>query len=103
MLISDRVNLVNDIQSSTNSSKYTPNLSAVRSFVNLFLDQDQENNVKKNQSNFRTPVGLREYTQNKNNIEILHEYEFDLTKLYLLKKPLTNDELKLIEDSIEQN
>ena len=40
---------------------------------------------------------------NNNNIEILHEYEFDLTKLYLLKKPLTNDELKLIEDSIEQN
>lgn len=74
MMLNDRVNLVNDVQSSTNSSKYTPNLSAVRSFVNLFLDQDQENNIKKNQSNFRVPVGLREYTQNKNNVRAPEDF-----------------------------
>jgi hypothetical protein len=85
MLISDRVNLVNDIQSSTNSSKYTPNLSAVRSFVNLFLDQDQENNVKKNQSNFRTPVGLREYTQNKNNIRQPEDFVIQVSPNLLTK------------------
>lgn len=68
MILNDRINLVNDVVSSVNSSKYTPNVSAVRSFVNLFLEQDQENNVKKNQTNFRYPVGLREYSQNKNNV-----------------------------------
>ena len=66
MMLNDRVNLVNDVVSSTNSSKYTPNLGMVRSFVNLFLDSDQENNIKKNQSIFREPCGLREYQQNKN-------------------------------------
>lgn len=85
MLMNDRVNLVNDIQSSTNSSKYTPNLSAVRSFVNLFLDQDQENNVKKNQSNFRVPVGLREYTQNKNNIRQPEDFVIQVSPNLLTK------------------
>tara|TARA_R100000388_G_scaffold77225_1_gene56210 strand:+ start:291 stop:1817 length:1527 start_codon:yes stop_codon:yes gene_type:complete len=85
MLINDRVNLVNDIQSSTNSSKYTPNLSAVRSFVNLFLDQDQENNVKKNQSNFRLPVGLREYSQNKNNIRQPEDFVVQVSPNLLTK------------------
>lgn len=66
MMLNDRVNLVNDVVSTTNSSKYTPNLGMVRSFVNLFLDSDQENNVKKNQTNFQTVCGLREYQQNKN-------------------------------------
>jgi len=66
LMLNDRVNLINDVVSSTNSSKYTPNLGMVRSFVNLFLDQDQQNNLKKNQTIFREPCGLREYQQNKN-------------------------------------
>jgi hypothetical protein len=85
MLINDRVNLVNDIVSSTNATKYTPNLSMVRSFVNLFLDQDQENNVKKNQSNFRTPCGLREYTQNKNNVRQPEDFVIEVSPNLLTK------------------
>lgn len=67
MLLADRFNLINDVNSSVNSSKYTPNASAVRSIVNLYLDQDQENNRRKNQSDFRIPLGLQQYQQNKNN------------------------------------
>ena len=67
MLLADRFNLINDINSSVNSSKYTPNAAAVRSIVNLYLDQDQENNRRKNQSDFRIPLGLSRYQQNKNN------------------------------------
>ena len=85
MMLNDRVNLVNDVQSSTNSSKYTPNLGAVRSFVNLFLDQDQENNIKKNQSNFRVPVGLREYTQNKNNVRAPEDFVIQVNPNLLTK------------------
>ena len=85
MLMNDRINLVNDVQSSTNSSKYTPNLSAVRGFVNLFLDQDQENNIKKNQSNFRVPCGLREYTQNKDNIRAPEDFVVEVSPNLLTK------------------
>lgn len=85
MLMNDRINLVNDVQSSTNSSKYTPNLSAVRGFVNLFLDQDQENNIKKSQSRFRVPVGLREYTQNKDNIRAPEDFVIEVSPNLLTK------------------
>tara|TARA_R110002020_G_scaffold7264_2_gene30709 strand:+ start:21462 stop:22988 length:1527 start_codon:yes stop_codon:yes gene_type:complete len=85
MMLNDRVNLVNDVVSSVNSCKYTPNLSAVRSIVNLFLEQDQENNVKKNQSNFRYPCGLREYSQNKNNIRQPEDFVVQVTPNLLTK------------------
>ena len=85
MLLNDRINLVNDVVSSVNSSKYTPNLSAVRSFVNLFLDQDQQNNLKKNQNNFRYPVGLRKYSQNKDNVRQPEDFVIDVNPNLLTK------------------
>ena len=66
--LNDRVNLINDVNSSVNSNTYTPNLGAVKAFVNLFLDDDQTNNIAQSQSNFRVPLGLASYTQDKNNI-----------------------------------
>jgi hypothetical protein len=85
MMLNDRINLINDVNSSVNSAKYTPNVSAVRSFVNLFLEQDQENNIKKNQSNFRVPVGLREYTQNKNNVRAPEDFVIGVSPNLLTK------------------
>jgi len=85
MMLNDRINLVNDIVSSVNSSKYTPNVSMVQSFVNLFIEQDQENNIKKNQSNFRVPVGLREYTQNKNNVRQPEDFVIQVNPNLLTK------------------
>ena len=85
MMLNDRINLVNDVNSSVNSAKYTPNVSAVRSFCNLFLEQDQENNVKKNQNNFRVPVGLREYSQNKNNVRAPEDFVIEVSPNLLTK------------------
>ena len=67
-VLNDRFNLINEVNSSTNNSKYTPNVNAVRSVVNMFLDQSQENNRSANQTNFRNACGLENYQQNKNNI-----------------------------------
>ncbi len=72
--LNDRVNLINDVNSSTNQNTYTPNLSAVKGFVNLFVDDDQTNNIKLSQSNFRVPLGLASYTQNKNNIRAPEDF-----------------------------
>jgi len=74
MLLSDRFNLINDVNSSTNSAKYTPNAAAVRSIVNLYLDNDQENSRSHNGSNFRIPLGLENYTQQKNNVRQPYDY-----------------------------
>ena len=56
-VLNDRFNLINEVNSSTNNSKYTPNVNAVRSMVNMFIDQTQENNRSANQTNFRNPHG----------------------------------------------
>ena len=74
MLLGSRFNLINDVTSSVNSNKYTPNVSSVRSIVNLYLDQNQENNRAKNESNFRVPLGLREYSSQKNNTRSPQDY-----------------------------
>ena len=72
--LNERINLINDVNSSTNSNTYTPNLGAVKGFVNLFLDDDQTNNIAQSQSNFRVPLGLESYTQDKNNIRAPEDF-----------------------------
>lgn len=84
-LLADRFNLINDINSSVNSSKYTPNAAAVRSIVNLYLDQDQENNRAKNQSDFRIPLGLQRYQQNKNNTRQPQDFVIEVVPNQLTK------------------
>ncbi len=85
MLLPDRFNLINDVNSSVNSSKYTPNAASVRSIVNLYLDQDQENNRAKNQSTFRVPLGLRNYQQNKNNVRQPQDFVIEVKPNLLTK------------------
>ena len=78
MVLPDSIELQNTIQSSVNSSKYTPQVASVKSFVNLFLDQSQENNIKENQSNFRPPLGIRSYQQNKQNVRSPQDFVIDV-------------------------
>lgn len=78
MLLGSRFNLINDVTSSTNSNKYTPNVSSVRSIVNIYLDQNQENNRNKNENNMRVPLGLREYTQQKQNTRTPQDYVIEV-------------------------
>lgn len=72
--LNERVNLINDVNSSVNSNTYTPNLGAVKSFINLFLDQDQQNNIALSQSNFRAPLGVVSYTQDKNSVRAPEDF-----------------------------
>lgn len=72
--LQDRINLINDITASVNVTTYTPQLNFCKSFVNLFLDQDQENTIQQNQFNFRVPLGLENYTQNKNSVRTPEDF-----------------------------
>lgn len=74
VVLNSRVNLMNDIVSTNNSNVYTPQLSAVKSVVNVFLDDDQQNNFNQNSNNFRTPLGLIGYLQAKNNIRFPYDF-----------------------------
>lgn len=85
MLLSDRFNLINDVNSSTNSAKYTPNAAAVRGIVNLYLDQTQENNRAENGSDFRIPLGLQSYTQQKNNVRQPQDFVVEVVPNQLTK------------------
>jgi len=72
--LNERINLLNDVNSSVNSNTYTPNLGAVKAFVNLFVDEDQTNNIAQNQSNFRAPLGISSYTQDKNSVRAPEDF-----------------------------
>lgn len=73
--LNSRLNLINDVQSSINSSAYTPQLQFVKSMVNLYLDNDQTNNTDKNANNFRHPVGHKANQQAKNGLRFPFDYK----------------------------
>ena len=72
--LQDRTNLINDVTSGVNVTSYTPQLNFCKSFINLFLDQEQENSITQNQFNFRVPLGLENYTQNKNSVRTPEDF-----------------------------
>jgi len=67
-VMNGKLNNLNDIHSDDNSIQYTPQLSAVKSMINLFLDDDQQNNLSLQQNNFKNPLGLKEVEQSKDNL-----------------------------------
>ncbi len=75
MSLDSRLNLINDIHSSINANAYTPQLQSVKSVSSVFLDSDQTNTFKKNQNNFRPPVGLASYQQARNGLRFPYNYE----------------------------
>jgi len=75
IMLNSRLNLINDVQSSINSSAYTPQLQFVKSMVNLYLDNDQTNNSDKNANNFRHPVGHLGNQQAKNGLRFPFDYK----------------------------
>lgn len=78
MTLNSRLNLINDVQSSINSSAYTPQLQFVKSMVNVYLDNDQTNNTNKNANNFRHPVGHKANQQAKNGLRFPFDYKTKL-------------------------
>ncbi len=77
-MLNSRLNLINDVQSSINSSAYTPQLQFIKSMVNLYLDNDQTNNSEKNANNFRQPVGHKANQQAKNGLRFPFDYKTEL-------------------------
>ena len=78
VMLNSRLNLINDVQSSVNSNAYTPQLSMVKSMVNLYLDNDQTNNVQKNCNNFRHVVGEKANQQAKNGLRYPFDYKTEM-------------------------
>jgi len=76
--LNSRENNIDSIVSSNNITSITPQYQAVKSFINLFLDDDQQNEIKQNQSNFREPLGLVSYTNNKNNVRTPQDYKVEV-------------------------
>ena len=85
--MNSRVNLMNDVVSSENSNTYTPQLAMVKGVVNTFLDDNQTNNYKLNQNNFRMPLGLTSYNQAKNNIQYPYQYSTQIKPNFLTSTP----------------
>lgn len=88
MTMNDRLNLINDIQSSNDSDNYSPNLNMVSSFVNVALDEDQQNNLAFEERNFRLPVGLKQNTQSKDSLRFPFDFPVPVVPNY--ESPLDN-------------
>jgi hypothetical protein len=74
LILSGRTNFINDIHSSVNSSSYTPQLSFVRSIINNFQRQDNNNNYTLNSVNFPQCVGLQEVVHSKNGVRFPYDF-----------------------------
>lgn len=88
MTMKDRLNLINDIQSSNDSDNYSPNLNMVSSLMSVALDEDQQNNLTFEQNNFRLPVGLKQNTQSKDSLRFPFDYPVPVVPNY--ESPLDN-------------
>tara|TARA_R110000796_G_scaffold23543_5_gene67346 strand:+ start:42 stop:1577 length:1536 start_codon:yes stop_codon:yes gene_type:complete len=91
LVMNDRVNLIDTVISSNNITNYTPQLQNVKSFVNLFLDDNQQNNIERNESNYRVPLGLVDYSQNKNNIRSASGQDYLIEVKPSLGSPSSDD------------
>lgn len=78
-LMNSKLNVLNDIHSDDNSLQYTPQLSSVKGVINLFLDNDQQNNKSLQQNNFKMPLGLKEVEQSKDNLRHPLSYPVKVT------------------------
>ena len=79
LALNSRISLINDIQSSTNVSTYTPQITSAKAFVNLFYNQDTFNTFSKNQYDYRVPLGLTEYTELYNNQRNPRDYKIEVS------------------------
>ncbi len=76
--LAERINLINDVNSSHSANTYTPQLNQVKAFVNEYLDDDQQNNIAQNQDSYRLPLGLKSYTQQKNSVRQPEDFVVNL-------------------------
>lgn len=78
MTVEDRLNLINDIHSSVNSTAYTPQAQAVRAICSVFQKDDTPNNYLANQANSPPIVGLSRVVQSKNGLRYPYDFPVDI-------------------------
>jgi hypothetical protein len=78
MIVEDRLNLINDIHSSVNSSAYTPQVQYCRGIVSVFQKDDTPNNYLANQANAPAIVGLSRVVQSKNGLRFPYDFPVDV-------------------------
>lgn len=78
MIYSNRINLINDVHSSVNSSGYTPQVQFNTGIDNVFQRGDVMNNFTLNQNNFPQVVGLRRVVQSKNGMRFPYDFPVDV-------------------------
>ena len=99
LVLNSRVSLINDIQSSTNVSTYTPQINLCKSFVNLFFNQDTFNTYSKNQYNYQVPLALQEYTELYNNIRLPRDYKIEAVN-HMLNNQVQNGPANITPSNI---
>jgi hypothetical protein len=78
LVYSDKVNLINDVHSSVNSSGYTPQVQFVQGVVNQFQRGDVVNNYTLNQNNSPQVIGLKRVVQSKNNLRFPYDFPVEV-------------------------
>lgn len=101
VMLSSRLNLINDVQSNINSNSYTPQLSLVKSVVNLYQDQDQPNNFAKNMNNFRQPVGAKANQQAKNGLRFPYDYKTEVKPNWDSQSVVNDAEADIVPSSLQ--
>jgi len=76
--LNSRQNNIDSIVSSNNITSITPQYNQVKSFINLFLDDNQQNSISENQSSFREPLALSSYTNTFNNVRQPQDYKIEV-------------------------
>jgi hypothetical protein len=74
LAMSSRLSLLGDLVSSVDSQVYTPQVSAVQSFVGMYQTQTQENNILRCSEDFKLPVGVENFRQYRDGI--LHPFKY---------------------------
>lgn len=76
--LNSRQNNIASVVSSNSITSITPQYSSIKSFINLFLDDNQQNSITENQSSFREPLALSSYTNNRNNVRTPQDYKVEV-------------------------
>lgn len=87
MLYSSRVNFINDINSSSSSTAYTPQLQMVQAVINQIQRPDVANNFYQNATDCPQVMGLVSTTQSKNNLRYPFDYEVKVEPNYTVLDP----------------
>jgi hypothetical protein len=77
MILPSRLSLLNDVLSSVDQSVFTPQIQMAQGFVSVFQSEDQQNNFKRTQTDFKLPPGVESTIQQKDGIRYPFKMELE--------------------------